>query len=54
MNIGDDEWDDELFEDPVVFSTAEKRLSEREDNANSLHDEEAEERILGRADDDGW
>ena len=35
MNIGDDEWDDELFEDPVVFSTAEKRLSEREDNANN-------------------
>ena len=35
MNIGDDEWDDELFEDPVVFSTAEKRLSEREDNANT-------------------
>ena len=34
MNIGDDEWDDELFEDPVVFSTAEKRLSER-DNANN-------------------
>ena len=37
MNIGEDEWEDELFDGTVacVFTTAEKKLAERNINNNN-------------------